>query len=348
MKLLDACLSLTLTLALFASSATVLVELLQRAFKMRVKQLRAMLGVTFDRHLAAPLAAAGADVAALRASFVETVGQSRGARHMQAATRQPGRAPTAEDLAQIKPEAATSVTVDDVLRRLAHDTRFRDVFAGIETTTLRPMLEALGDGFARLEAEASALFAARARLLSYSCGIFLAFAVNVDAVRLLDHYTSNPTETAKTVAALSATCPASTGTDDNAKRQIATTIDELRQLPALGVPVGLAYYPYCSPPAGQAQFDPLCKAAPDGWLYARHFSFWLACVLVTGFLIGLGGPYWFDIAASLMQWRYLLLGQAGRREAVAATPAVATSAPTKEQWIDEIVRRGSRTTGERA
>lgn len=232
----------------------------------------------------------------------------------------------------------------------------------MEAKTLRPALEALAAGFARLEADASALFATRARLLSNLCGIFLALAVNVDAVRLFDHYASDPLATAKTIAELAAARPANgapDAADAAAEQRIAATIDELRGLAAVGVPVGAAYFPYCSPPAGQAQFDPRCDKDLTGWaafqaaVAARPLdtAFWLLRVLVTGLLIGLGGPYWFDLAMALSRWRDILRGIAGRgaqttppsATAAAATMAFAPTAvppaPTFQTWIDEIVDR---------
>jgi hypothetical protein len=373
MKLLDACLALALTLAVFASSATVLVELLQRALRRRVKQLRAMIGVVFDRYLAGPLAAAGADVAALRTSFIDEVGQRHGVRQMLAAERRPADAPAAPTAPAAPVER---VTVEDLLRRLARSPAFRAALARVEAKTLRPALEALAAGFAHLEADASALFAERARLLSNLCGIFLALAVNVDAVRLFDHYASDPVGAAQTVAALAAARPsggAQPQADAEAEQRIAATIDELRGLAAVGVPVGAAYFPYCSPPAGQARIDPRCAKDLTGWaafqaaVAAQPLDafFWLLRVLVTGLLIGLGGPYWFDLVMALSRWREILRGLGGRGGQAPAEPAaisartvppsatarrasfarppcsaVASSEPTFQTWIDEIVARG--------
>lgn len=370
MKLLDACLALALTLAMFASSATVLVELLQRALQRRVKQLRAMIGVVFDRYLAKPLAAAGADVATLRAAFIDEVGQRHGVRQMLAAEQRPVDAAeaTAAPAAPTAPAAPVErVTVEDLLRRLARSPAFRDALARVEAKTLRPALEALAAGFAHLEADASALFATRARLLSNLCGIFLALAVNVDAVRLFDHYASDPVGTAKTIAELAAARP-SNGTqpqaDAEAEQRIAATIDELRGLAAVGVPVGATFFPYCSPPAGQAQFDPRCDRDLTGWaafktaIAAQPLDafFWLLRVLVTGLLIGLGGPYWFDLAMALSRWREILRGLGGRNAQAAAAaqpaappataatafaPTAVSPAPTFQAWIDEIVDRAT-------
>lgn len=343
MKLLDACLALVLTLAVFASSATVLVELLQTALRQRLKQLRAMLGLAFDRHLEQALKDANiptTEIAALRASFVDATAYREGAGRMIADNS--GwltRTLTTPAL------AATSVAVDDLLRRLARDTSFQSAFARLETVKLRKALEALAAGFAHVEADASALFATRARALSTLCGIALALAVNVNAVRIFDRYAGDPAGTAKTLAELTAAYDSAKGraapAPGDAEQRIAAMIDELRDLSAVGVPVGRSFFPICDPPPGQPQPDPLCKATLSGGEFARHLAFWLVCVLVTGILIGLGGPYWFDIATSLGQWRDLLRGLAGRGGNPAPPPAdkpiAAPPAPTFTDWIDNIV-----------
>lgn len=357
MRLLDACLALALTLAVFASSATVLVELLQRAFRTRVKQLRAMLGVVFDRYLADALREAGADVATLRVRFVDELGQRRGARRIRATGDQPRRAPTTDELDKARTMPVDQITIDDILRRLAGSKAFRQAFAKVEQATLRPALEALVAGFERLEVDASALFAARARMISFGCGIFLALAVNVDAVRLFNHYASDSAETAKTIAALAAARPANSSGDVDAEKQIAATIADMRDLSAVGVPVGLGFFPYCMPPKGQAQFDKRCTDSPGGWKgvvaafqnQPAGAAFWLLCVLVTGFLIGLGGPYWFDVATSLGQWRNLLRGLAGRGatppDTAAEAPNAVPPAPTFQQQIDAITQHAKQPPG---
>jgi hypothetical protein len=340
MKLLDACLALVLTLAIFASAATVLVELLQRAWDQRRKQLRTMLGLAFDRFLAAPLAAASADIGALRARFVAAIAQRAGVQDLlDDARRQAGAAavPATPRLAAVE-----HVTVDDLLRRLARSTEFQAAFARLEAAALRPALERLVAGFAHLEADATALFAARARLLANLCGIFLALAVNVDAVRIFDHYARDPAGTARTIVELAATLPPTAGYESDARQaemRIAATLDDLRGLAAVGVPVGWGFFPYCTPPAGQAQFDPLCKTdLSPGWR-AAHGAFWLLCACVTGLLIGLGGPFWFDLATALGQWRELLRGLAGRGAGAPTAGRAVTvpPAPTFQAGIDAIV-----------
>jgi len=107
-----------------------------------------------------------------------------------------------------------------------------------------------------------------------------------------------------------------------------------------GFPVGWAYFPYCTPP-GAKQVDLRCldeqgqtkslrqRFWPSEQVTGKPFlaqaqiggqgAFWLVSAIVTGLLIGLGGPYWFDLAASLGRWRELLRGTGKNEEKSAQT-----------------------------
>ena len=100
---------------------------------------------------------------------------------------------------------------------------------------------------------------------------------------------------------------------------------QMADLVALGVPMGWTLYPGC-PYGGNDKAwtlsSPKCKAIPGmnrernaglGWLEGDltntlfndpgGFFLWLFVVIVTGILIGLGAPFWFDIAKRLSQIR---------------------------------------------
>jgi hypothetical protein len=113
----------------------------------------------------------------------------------------------------------------------------------------------------------------------------------------------------------------------------------LRNSQSFGLPVGWAYYPYCLPQAGMRQVDPNCRKAQveplklkpatpaetggiRAFLAEVHEKgrplLWLFSAIVTGFLIGLGGPYWFDLAMSLSRLRDFL--KTGKDKAQEETP----------------------------
>lgn len=340
MKLLDACLALALTLAVFASAATVLVEMLHRATQRRAKDLRNMLGMVFDNALAELLQGTTIECARLREEFIATVGTD------SALTTLAGGKVGLIKPGAVRLTAATDVSIEDVLRRLSRSAVLNQALQQIDPVKLEQALRALIDIYARAAQASTALFVGRARILSSLCGVFLAVAVNVDAVRLLDYYIGNPNGTRQTIARLetmernaekasAALAPNTPGAAPAPTPHFAGDarglIDDLQTLGTVGLPVGWSFYPYCAPADGQ-QIDARCAsaakpAAPiDGnaWAKLRHagqFYFWLLCVLVTGLLIGLGSPYWFDIATSLSRFRELLRSSAGQSETAGKAPA---------------------------
>jgi hypothetical protein len=100
---------------------------------------------------------------------------------------------------------------------------------------------------------------------------------------------------------------------------------QMADLAALGVPIGWQLYPDC--PFGDtveawAKSSPKCKAIPmdkreigtsSRWIGSRiwktllsdpgGFFLWLMVAVGTGVLIGLGAPFWFDVAKRLAQIR---------------------------------------------
>ncbi len=106
----------------------------------------------------------------------------------------------------------------------------------------------------------------------------------------------------------------------NALQDAQNQVSDLR---TLGVPIGWDYYPNC--PYGKAAVEwlhssPKCRDIPDTkrdlkwdligscpintlWNDFYGFLVWLLKVIITGILIGLGAPFWFDVAKRLSQIR---------------------------------------------
>jgi tetratricopeptide (TPR) repeat protein len=94
---------------------------------------------------------------------------------------------------------------------------------------------------------------------------------------------------------------------------------QLADLEKAGVPIGWNYYPYC--PYGEADSvwetsSPKCRDIPQEsrkletkytflriiytlWVDWARFFTWLIVTIISGILIGLGAPFWFDVAKRL-------------------------------------------------
>lgn len=112
---------------------------------------------------------------------------------------------------------------------------------------------------------------------------------------------------------------------NNIQQTVQRAQQQIADLVALGVPLGWKLYPNC-PYGGTTEewgmSSPKCKAIPPdkrkirpifGWQGTRilntarndfaGFLLWLTVVVMTGILIGLGAPFWFDVAKRLAQIR---------------------------------------------
>ncbi|MBO6834845.1 MAG: hypothetical protein JJ878_12330 [Alphaproteobacteria bacterium] len=90
--------------------------------------------------------------------------------------------------------------------------------------------------------------------------------------------------------------------DPEAMRQLlAGSADILKSLRDRHLPIGWQQFPYCQ--KAEVGADALCGSDQE-----PDYVFWFFRVLVTGLLIGLGGPFWFDVAKRLAAVRTVLRG----------------------------------------
>ncbi|GMQ74825.1 MAG: hypothetical protein BMS9Abin01_0065 [Gammaproteobacteria bacterium] len=110
----------------------------------------------------------------------------------------------------------------------------------------------------------------------------------------------------------------------DAQQQVANLI-------ALGVPIGNEYFPHCRLFGGDdlstTCAGPAWPPGEDSERWAKRFRFlgyvllWLVPVAVTGMLIGLGAPFWFDVAKRLANVRRMFGGTGSGETRLAARDA---------------------------
>jgi hypothetical protein len=196
-------------------------------------------------------------------------------------------------------------------------------------------------GFGRAASES---FARRSRVWTISLGFLLAFLLNIDTFNLLARYMANPSLAAtildqqQTILAKAreGASPAAPGADaGGADAALAASerlvVDASRMLAGLTgtFPIGWTLYPNCSAAAS----DPRCLAlrdrvpsmqqpasAPKFWSFFAFlgvvlgiasadpagFLRWLAGIIVTGALLGLGTPFWVEVLNNFLRARNLI------------------------------------------
>ncbi|MEM6413002.1 MAG: hypothetical protein AAF683_15880, partial [Pseudomonadota bacterium] len=187
-------------------------------------------------------------------------------------------------------------------------------------------LKALTRSFERFNAAANELFRKRARSLTMASAILLAFSVNIPATPLFRHLFENQDvsqtiindieEVAKEAGLIengdeadTATAPA---TDDEAEPPLDEIVSIITETTGtFGLPLGYSeswIVDTCGEPTAPPELDETAdiedrlrhRLSPITHCTGNeNFWFWALNVLLSGLLIGLGGPFWYRVYASL-------------------------------------------------
>lgn len=143
----------------------------------------------------------------------------------------------------------------------------------------------------------------------------------------------------------------------NIQKTIQDAKNQVSELGALGVPIGWDFYPKC--PYGKDDSEWL-KSSPEcrdiqksnrgiewNWLgtcplttIKKDFSgflVWLLKVIITGILIGLGAPFWFDVAKRLAQIRRGLKNPNASDEDRLAARDANGDAEVRKKIVEDVV-----------
>ena len=140
--------------------------------------------------------------------------------------------------------------------------------------------------------------------------------------------------------------------------------NQISELGALGVPIGWDFYPNCPYGKGESEWaksNPRCSNIPKdsravkwAWLGAcplntlindfAGFMVWLLKVIITGILIGLGAPFWFDVAKRLAQIRKGLKNPNASDEDRLAARDANGDADERKKIVEDVVADAAKET----
>lgn len=312
MDLLDAILAFALTLAAFATVVTILLEIAFRVLRLKSQdqaRLIHRLAVDCFEAVREPSAAGGPSLDAIRRKVLrnpfapapETPERGFWARWREAGTLY-------ED-----------VSLEHTLRRLLEVPGLISDEAAAVTAELQRKLDDVARKYDEYRSALAERFKRHAQWWSIVVGLVLAVVMNVDGLRILELYLQDPVvrqraiemlqpaetppEEAEGLPAPAATPPATT-TPEDVEEEVARLRRQLDLLAGLDLPIGWSYFPYCAAPPegppGAGSSDLRCPPAGSKVDPAsKAFLAWLLQVLVTGLLMGLGAPFWYDVARRL-------------------------------------------------
>lgn len=160
-----------------------------------------------------------------------------------------------------------------------------------------------------------------------------------NAAAYADAYTDAQQRLNVALAALDRAEAADTESTAEARQEIEALKNRLAAVPgyvsalkAEGIPIGLDYFPFCRyrkaiKKDGQDAYP--CKdlesryrlVAPNGsdWGLWPDYLWWIIKAIITGVLIGLGGPFWYDAVRGLARATQMLRGRAEPQKAPAGS-----------------------------
>jgi hypothetical protein len=217
------------------------------------------------------------------------------------------------------------VSLEHTLRRLVDIVGEPAKEAADAAKQIGDRLEVLGLKYDEYCSALAARYKQNAQRWSLVVGVLLAFAMNVDGFRVLEVYLQDPELRQRVIAELeppeetAAETSEGEGDTDQQVKVLQEKYEALRGqvavITGLELPIGWSYFPACErlDAAGKVvpSTDPRCPAeGGTGWnLESRAFWAWLVQVLFTGLLIGLGAPFWYDVARRLAEVRTAFGGQ---------------------------------------
>ena len=222
-------------------------------------------------------------------------------------------------------DQSNRMTTEEFIRRLARSRVGREIYRQA-SGRVDEVIESISLRYEELRSAMREYVKNSSAILSVIIGMGLAFYCNIDAFRIAQFYIQNP-DIAEKVAekaegyaenyekaqerlqnAITALEKPESGKGDlkeTAKKELEAIQADFNKIPGtvdsftmIGIPIGHSYFPYDS------ENLPFGK---DSW--ALYFL-WVLKVFVSGVLIGLGGPFWYDAVRGLARATQMLRGRA--------------------------------------
>ena len=333
MPLLDTAIAFALTMLGIATTVTVILGALRRMAAVRSKVMGRMLNAYLHAELkplaeaaltrtlgAAEGAKAKAELDAAWAglpALAPTIGLIGSSHLPLPEDTKAGLTSLAGFLRAVQDKKSASIERDDLIQSL----RAIPELAVLESR-LGDEAEAFWSAAARrydaLGAQISESFRARSNLWSTVIATVLAVALNIDAIQLLRVYYQDSLTSGAVVArldglmqgfeavqAIAPAVPQGPDTQEQVMALLAEVKGSVDGLAGQDFPIGHGMFPYCHAEAsagvGLPGGDPRCGADVERWSLAGGLTYmlWVAGLVLTGMLAGLGGPFWYDTLRGL-------------------------------------------------
>jgi len=248
------------------------------------------------------------------------------------------RSPKAKGSTSAEDEVETfqlaTVTTDEMIDRLKHSEVGQKIVEDLKEEA-DPVFAHVAVRYERFGEVFSQSFRTSSRRWTFGLSLALAFFVNLDSIYLMQAYMLDGDTRAAVIQQGAGIVESSRqaarlldGSGEQAAREsltrLAESVDSIETLP---FPVGWTQYPGCPSDSSDARCPgPASKTAAVAGLWANLTKnpaaglTWFCGCLLTAFLGGLGTPFWYDAASSLMGLAQKARGGAGAAVAPPQSP----------------------------
>lgn len=196
--------------------------------------------------------------------------------------------------------------------------------AALETREmLQTELNRIARKYEEFGSAVSANFKQNVQAWSIAIGILLAISANVDGLRIFEAYRADPKLSAAVIAQLEKSKEVQEKESDLSN---ADAKDQIVDLVKLDIPIGWKFYP--NGPSGLITTIKNDKLGLFVWLFK---------VIITGVLIGLGAPFWFDVAKRLSMIRKGLKNPNSSAEDRLAARDANGDADERKKIVDDVL-----------
>ena len=213
-------------------------------------------------------------------------------------------------MSEMKVEGKVELSTRDLLAGLA-DTELGERLRTQLGDEMDEFVRKLGTHWEQIGHEFSAKFRKRAQGASFAVGITVAIVLNIDSIHIIETYLNDDQVRAEALgkqdamltqyAAFLNAQPSGDDAVAQAQADIESIRDDIDVLRSGGFPLGWDHAPWNACPNDDGRFLPRCGAveqgsvptAGDGWYV------WIWGILLTGYLAGLGAPFWYDFVSGI-------------------------------------------------
>ena len=290
MPILDALLAFSLTMLIVASAVNVVLTLLIKVSSFRSKQLSLMLKDYYDNHLEHVL---NRELKRLSHKVDEKV--SAGIKELA----------SQHDLSHILPvdelKSFSSLSTEELLERLKRTELGHGLLEKLGDDA-EGVLAELGRSYEQVGKRFTLSFRNNSQKWGTGVAFVIALAFNINSIHLIDAYMNNSGTRNNIVAEMGSIIlnknievekVGEQVSQEELIRAIDLTSDQLSVLIDSGFPIGFEYFPYCYKKTGGVTTYGCNNSSPVDWLL------WFVGIILTGFLAGLGAPFWYDLITSI-------------------------------------------------